>query len=393
MVARDMRIGKVAANFARHWVERMFARADIRIGGERPFDIKVADKRIFGRLLRDGQLGLGESYVDGWWDCDRIDEMMARFISAGLHRESLWNPRVLLDHLNMRLAGTGGKGKAFEVAHGHYDLGNDLFRAMLDERMVYSCAYWRTAITLEQAQVAKLDLICHKLALRRGMCVLDVGCGWGSFARFAAERYGVSVVGVTVSIEQRAMAEKICAGLPIEIRLADYREIEGRFDRIVSIGMLEHVGHRYYRTFMRIMERSLADDGLFVLHSIHANEPIGAAQTRWLNKYIFPNAELPSLAQVLAASEGLFVVEQLEHLDGDYERTLAAWHDNFRANWGSLQGAYDQRFYRMWTFYLQASRAVFLARLAHVWQIVFSKDGILPAKMQEDCEATSLRLF
>jgi cyclopropane-fatty-acyl-phospholipid synthase len=361
----------------RRFVDRLFAKADVRIGGDRPFDIKVSDERFFHRVVRDGQLGMGESYVDGWWDCDRIDEMTARFIGAGLHKESLWNPRLLLYQLKMKLSGVGRRGKAFQVAHRHYDLGNDVFRAMLDDRMVYSCAYWRNASTLAEAQEAKLDLLCRKLDLHRGMHVLDIGCGWGGWARFAAERYGVSVVGVTVSVEQRALAEQMCAGLPIEIRLADYREIEDTFDRIVAIGMIEHVGHRYYGRFMRTVERCLAQDGLFALHSTFGNAPIGAPP--WMNQYIFPNAELPSLGQVLTAAENLFVVEELHHLDGDCERTLAAWHDNFRANWYMLEGAYDARFRRMWSLYLQIQRGLFLSRLAHIWQIVFSKNGARPS--------------
>jgi cyclopropane-fatty-acyl-phospholipid synthase len=363
----------------RHLVEKIFARADVQIGGRRPFDIKVSDDRFFHRVLRDGQLGIGESYVDGWWECEQIDEMTARFIRAGLHRETLWNPRVALYHLKVKLSGIGRMGKAFQVARHHYDLGNKLFRAMLDDRMIYSCGYWRNATTLAEAQEAKLDLICHKLDLRPGMHVLDIGCGWGGWARFAAERYGVSVVGVTVSTEQRALAEQICAGFPIEIRLADYREINGRFDRVVSIAMLEAVGHQHYNMFMRTVDRCLTSDGLFALHSIFGNAPIGAAEAPWLNEHIFPNGELPSLGQVLTASEGLFVAEALHHLDGDYERTLTAWYDNFCTNWDTLGNAYDEKFYRMWTFYLKISRGIFLARLAHVWQIIFSKNGTRPS--------------
>jgi cyclopropane-fatty-acyl-phospholipid synthase len=370
---RNLAMNGMGRSFERRVVEKMFARADIRIGGDRPFDIRVSDERLFRRILRDGQLGIGESYVDGWWNCDQIDEMTARFINAGMHRESLWNPKVALNHLRVRLSNIGSRAKVFEVAHRHYDLGNDLFRAMLDERMVYSCAYWRKATTLADAQEAKLDLICRKLELRPGMHVLDIGCGWGGWARFAAERYGVSVVGVTVSNQQGELAKKICAGFPVEIRVADYREITGRFDRVISIAMFEAVGHRYYRTFMQTAHRCLAEDGLFALHSIFGNQPIGAAEAPWLNRYIFPNGELPSLGQTLSAAEGLFTVEALHHLDGHYERTLAAWHDNFCANWETIKGAYDDRFYRMWTFYLQISRGIFLARLAHVWQIVFSK--------------------
>lgn len=357
-------------------VTELMARADVIVGGDRPWDITVHDPRFFDRMIRHGQLGIGESYMEGWWDCDRIDEMSARFIRANLHHESIRDIRFIGYYLRQRLRWIGRKSLAYEVGTQHYDLSNDLFASFLDTTMSYSCAYWQNAETLEQAQTAKLDLICRKLDLKPGMKVLEIGCGWGGWAHHAAKNYGVEVVGVTISKEQHAWAQKLNAGLPVKIELMDYRDLKGRYDRVVSIAMFEAVGQKYFLTFMQTVDRLLKPDGQFLLHTITANSPIEAAQSRWLNTYIFPNGELPSLAQVYKATQGLFVPEAAHHLDGDYARTLAEWDKRFIANWPSIEADFDVRFYRMWRFYLQISQGIFNSRLCHLWQFVFSKDGI-----------------
>lgn len=245
-------------------VEQLLAEAEIRISGDEPWDIQVHDERAFHRFLAEGRLGLGESYVDGWWDCAALDEFFYRAIRAGLDaRGQSW--RNILPYLSAVLLNKQRKSKAFEIAQSHYDLGNDLFEAMLDRRMVYSCGYWRDAQDLDAAQEAKLELVCRKLGLRRGMRVLDIGCGWGSFAQYAAERHGVEVVGVTVSRQQVELGKERCAGLPVDLRLQDYREVRGRFDRVVSIGMFEHVGSKNYRRFMETCHRCLGENGIFLL--------------------------------------------------------------------------------------------------------------------------------
>jgi cyclopropane-fatty-acyl-phospholipid synthase len=360
----------------RRAIEEMFGRAGVQINGARPFDIRVLHPGFYRRIIGNAQLGLGESYMDGWWECDDIPEMTRRFILAGLHKDSLRNLRYLREYLTVRLSGIGRPGKAFEVGQKHYDLGNDLFRLMLDRRMIYSCAYWKDATTLDQAQENKLDLICRKLNLQPGMTVLEIGCGWGGWARYAAEKYGVRVTCLTVSAEQAKLAREHCAGLPVEIRLEDYRAATGQYDRVVSIAMFEAVGHAYYREFMRVAHRCLKDDGLFLLHSIVGSEPVGAQQAAWLNKYIFPNGELPSLAQIVQASEGLFMVEALHRFGADYDRTLQCWLENFDHHWPTLSSSYDERFRRMWRFYLQISAGIFKSRVALLWHVVFSKNGL-----------------
>jgi len=269
--------------------------------------------------------------MDGWWDCERIDEMSARFIRANLHHESIRDQRFVGYYLKQHLKGIGRKSLAYQVGEAHYDLSNELFAAFLDETMSYSTAYWRDAEMLEEAQRAKLDLVCRKLDLRPGMTVLDIGCGWGGWARHAAKQYGVEVLGITISKEQLAWAREKSAGLPVRFELMDYRDVHGSYDRVVSIAMFEAVGQRYFRTFMKTVNRALKPDGQFLLHTILSNVPIEAAQSRWLNTYIFPNGELPSLAQIFAAAEGLLVAEAAHHLDGDYLRTLAEWDRRFVA--------------------------------------------------------------
>ena len=262
-----------------------------------------------------------------------------------------------------------------EVGEKHYDIGNDLYAAMLDSRMIYSCGYWRDADNLEAAQEAKLDLICRKLDLRPGMHILDIGSGWGGFLQFAAERYGVSGLGVTVSKEQAALANERSKGLPVETRLLDYQALDGQFDRIISIGMFEHVGYKNYRPYFEKAASLLKPDGLFLLHSIGGHTSTSHGDP-WSEKYIFPNGMLPSVAQVGKASEGLFVMEDWHNFGADYDRTLMEWHKRFEAAWPSLKGdRYDERFYRMWRYYLSASAAAFRARVTDVWQVLLSPIG------------------
>ncbi|MCY7423174.1 MAG: cyclopropane fatty acyl phospholipid synthase [Chitinophagaceae bacterium] len=364
------------ANRYKTLVEEMFLRANIRINGNQPCDILVKNDAFYKRVLRDGQLGIGESYVDGWWECDDIPEMTNRFIRLNLLEDTAKNIKFVLNYLWVKASDTGKKAKAFEVGQKHYDLGNRLFFNMLDERMIYSCAYWKDAQTLDEAQLNKLDLICRKIGLKPGMKVLEIGCGWGGWARHAAEKYGVDVVCLTVSEEQAKFAKETCKGLAVEIKLQDYREATGQYDRVVSIAMFEAVGHKYFRTFMQVAERCLKDDGLFFLHTITSNVPLGPAESTWMNKYIFPNGELPSLRQISKAAEGLFVEEAHHHFSNDYERTLKAWYENFTANWGKLQNEYNPQFFRMWTFYLLISQGICRSRLIHLWHFVYSKDGI-----------------
>lgn len=355
-------------------VHQLLNLAGILINGPQPWDIQVHNDCFYKRVLADGSLGFGEAYMDGWWDCEDLAELVNRLLRAHLE-EKISSLSVLKSVLIAKLTNRQNKSKAFEIGEHHYDLGNDLYEAMLDERMVYTSGYWKDADNLNDAQEAKLDLVCRKIGLKEGMRVLDVGCGWGSFAKFAVENYGASVVGITVSKEQIELATQHCEGLPIEIRLQDYRDVGESFDHIISLGMFEHVGYKNYRTYMEVAHRCLKDDGLFLLHTIAGNLSVTSTDP-WIDKYIFPNSMLPSAKQIAEAAEGLFVMEDWHNFGPDYDKTLMAWFQNFDSHWESLKHRYDERFYRMWKFYLLSCAGTFRSRKNQLWQIVFSKNGV-----------------
>jgi len=349
--------------------------ADIRLDGDRPWDIRVLDDKVPERVFSLGNLGLGESYMDGHWEVDRLDEFFDRVLRA--HLDQKINPLRLAFHaLRIRLLNRQSLKRAWQVGEAHYDLGNDFYAAMLDPRMTYTCGHWAEgAQTLAEAQEAKLNMICRKLGLKPGMRVLDIGCGWGSFMGYAAEHYGVECVGVTISKEQAAWAKERYAGLPLQFVLMDYRKIEGQFDRIASVGMFEHVGRKNHRTFMEVAHRCLKDDGLFLLHTIGKNLR-SSVPDPWIDKYIFPNGDLPSIGQIGDAADNLFVVEDLHNFGTDYDRTLMAWHANFEAAWPRFSDQLGERFRRMWRYYLLSCAGAFRARDIQLWQWVLSKNGI-----------------
>ncbi len=360
---------------AKKHVRELLALADIEINGNDPWDIQAHNEDLYERLLRYGSLGLGESYMDGWWDSDSIDGLIDRILSAEIDKKVGLNWGLILSVLQSRLLNLQSVARAFEVGEKHYDLGNDLFRAMLDPRMIYTCGYWKDATNLAQAQENKLDLICRKIHLQPGQTVLDIGCGWGGFAKFAAEKYGAHVTGITISKEQVPLAQEFCKGLPVEIRLQDYRSVEGQFDHIISIGMFEHVGYKNYRTYMKTVERCLKPDGLFLLHTIGQRQPSRRPEP-WINTYIFPNGILPSTTLITKAAEPSFVLEDWHNFGPYYDKTLMAWYANFTEQWPELSKHYDERFRRMWTFYLLSCAGAFRARSIQLWQIVYSKNGV-----------------
>ena len=358
----------------------LLAEAGIQVNGSNPWDITVHDDRFFTRVLQQPHLALGEGYMDGWWDCPAIDQFITRALIARLDNKVLGNWRVNLHILRAQLLNLQNVGRAFQVGQQHYDLGNDLYQAMLDKRLNYTCAYWKDAKDLDEAQEAKLELVCRKIGLQPGMTVLEIGCGWGSFAKYAAEKYGVQVLGVTVSKEQVALGMELCHGLPVELRLQDYREVQGQFDRVISIGVMEHVGYKNYPTYMEIVDRCLKPDGVSFIHTIGGNISVTLAD-QFTTQYIFPNGMLPSIAQLAAAMEGLFVMEDWHNIGPHYDPTLMAWQANFEAAWPKLQANYSERFRRMWNYYLLSSAGGFRSRAQQLWQIVFTR----PGSPQPDC--------
>ncbi len=353
---------------------------DIQAGGKRPWDVQIHNPLFYKRVATQGSMGLGEAYMDGWWDCPALDQLFHRLLIADADEKAapagakrIWNniKNYLVSIQNQIQRRT----RAFVIGKHHYDLGNDLFSLMLDKGLNYSCAYWHHAQDLEQAQTKKLDLICRKIGLKPGMKVLDIGCGWGGFAIHAAKNYGASITGVTVSREQAEYARRASRGLDVTIELVDYRQLQGKYDRVVSVGMLEHVGWRNYRRFMNKVYQVLDNKGLFLLHTIGGNHSVTSSDP-WISTYIFPHSMMPSAAQICKAAERRFMIEDWHNFGLYYDSTLMVWYKNFVENYHQIQDRYDKRFFRMWTYYLLVSAASFRARKNQLWQIVFSKKGL-----------------
>ncbi|OWO80238.1 cyclopropane-fatty-acyl-phospholipid synthase [Photorhabdus luminescens] len=366
---------KTAINSWQRIANEMLEKAGIQINGHNPYDIQIKNPNFYKRVLQQGSMGLGESYMDGWWDCERLDIFFYRVLRAGLENQMPNNLKDTVRIAITRLRNLQTPKRSWIVGHQHYDLGNALFTRILDPYMQYSCGYWKQAKTLEQAQLDKLKLICEKLELSPGMTLLDIGCGWGGLSAYAAKNYGVSVTGITVSAEQQKYAQKQCTNLDVKIILKDYRDLHEQFDRIVSVGMFEHVGPKNYATYFDVVQRNLKPDGLFLLHTIGSNK-VKASADPWISKYIFPNGCLPSIEQIAHTSKSSFVMEDWHNFGADYDRTLMAWYERFIASWPEIQDNYSPTFKRMFSYYLNACAGAFRARDIQLWQVVFSLKGI-----------------
>ncbi len=372
--SRSSKAERVSASSAETFLRDLLAKAGITVNGPEPWDLQVRDTRAYDRVLRDGSIGVGEAFMEGWLDCARIDMMANRAYRAELI-EQVDVKSALFEAFKARINPFGSRSRSFEIGQWHYDTGNDLFEAMLDPYMVYSCGYWQRAQTLDAAQRDKLELICRKLALEPGQRVLDIGCGFGGFARYAAEHYGVSVTGITVSKRQAELGMRLAAGLPVELHYQDYRDLDATFDRVVSIGMFEHVGRRHHRDFFAACDRCLKPSGILVLHTIGylKEQPINP----WYDKYIMPGVEFPTVANLIKTTGPNLVLEDFHTWEGaHYDKTLMAWWEKFDAAWDTLKHHYDETFYRMWKLYLQGCAGGFRAERMRVWQLVFSKGGI-----------------
>lgn len=359
---------------AKALIEQLLSKAAIKINGDAPADIQIKDPRFYKAVMSEGSIGLGESYMEGWWECKMLDDFFYRVLHSDLEAKIKHNIHLLLFTLSAKLFNRQTIKSAPGVAKRHYNLGNELFEQMLDKYMMYSCAYWDNAADLDTAQVNKLDLICRKLQLRQGLKVLDIGCGWGGFAQYAAQHYSVEVTGITISANQAELAVKRCSGLPVNIKLMDYRNLNGQFDRVVSIGMFEHVGPKNYQIFMDAVFRNLKKDGIFLLHTIGGNEQKNITDP-WIDRYIFPNGVIPAPGQICMAFEKNFVLHDWHNFGHHYDRTLMQWLRNFRSAWPKLKDQYDDKFYRMWEYYLNICAASFRSGKNHLWQIVLSRKG------------------
>ena len=355
-------------------LQKLFDEAGVCINGSNPWDMQVHDRLTYSEILSKWSLGMGETYMDGRWDCEKLDEMLTRLLTHDINMrvQGLAKARFIFEVLRARLLNLQSKARAFQVGKKHYDIGNDIFELMLDSQMLYSCGYWEFANTLDEAQEHKLDLICKKLQLKQGERLLEIGCGWGGLAAYAAKNYGVEVLGITVSKEQQQLAALKCKGLPVKIELIDYRDLVGKFEKIVSVGMFEHVGEKNYSIYFQTIDKLLEDDGLFLLHSIGSDVTISRTDP-WIDRYIFPNGKIPSVMEIGRSIEDIFLVEDWQNFGQDYDKTLMSWHENFTKNWCLISPKYNDRFYRMWTYYLLSCAAFFRSRQGQLWQIILSK--------------------
>lgn len=353
-------------------IEKLLENAGISIDGQHPHDIKVHNENFYQRVLQKGSLGLGESYMEGWWDCEALDKFFERVLKEELEKKVKSNFSILGQVLKAKLLNQQTKVKSKNAISRHYDVGNDLYEKMLDPYMMYTCGFWENAQSLEEAQQNKMELICQKLKLKPDMEVLDIGCGWGGFAAYAAKNHNVKVTGITISKEQAKLAKKRCKNFSVDIKLIDYRDVKGEFDRILSIGMMEHVGYKNYEEYMEIAFRLLKPNGINLIHSIGSNET-NISTDPWIDKYIFSKSLIPSMAQLSAAMEPYFVLEDLHNFGLHYDRTLMEWLNNFKASWPEIQNNYDEQFYRMWVYYLSSCSASFRVRKNNLWQLVMVK--------------------
>jgi len=368
--------GSLSPRTARAALSDFFLLADVRLDGNRPWDIRAKDERFFTKVLRGGSLGLGESYVEELWDCDKLDELFYKVLNARLDTQFPKNLSEVARAVRTWVWNPQTKRKSRYVAEQHYDFGNEFYESFLDPYNQYTCGYFEEGDGLNEAQARKMDLICKKLRLSAKDRVLDIGCGWGGFAKFAAERYGCHVTGISISDRQIEYAKEFCRNLPVEIRKCDYRNLEGSFDKVLICGMIEHVGVKNYRTLMEVVHRSLRNDGLFLLHTIGNNRAYQYIDP-WIAKYIFPNSMIPALSQLSKAFEGFFVLEDLHAFGHHYDKTLASWDKNLESSWTKLSVPYPSSVRRMWKYYFLSCAGAFRARALQVWQFLFSREGIM----------------
>lgn len=358
--------------FSKHLITYLFSRADIRVGGSRSWDIEVTDPRFFRTLMKRGSLGLGEAYMDGWWRAEDLEAFFYRCIKSNLYQASQSLPfhvrRRLLDKLNNQQ----NRNKSVRVARQHYNLGNDLFFEFLGHYKNYSCGYFRDTDDLCQAQLKKMQQICREMAFKSGERVLDVGGGWGEIARHVATNHECQITSINISDEQITHARRHCAGLPVEIKKLDYRDLDKGFDKILVIAMLTHVGPKNYRVFMETLHRCLEPGGTVLIESVGSpTDKINCEP--WTDKYIFPGGVIPSLRQIDRAIDGLFTRERTAEFGDYYHLTMRAWHENFTRAWPQLQLRYPEKVRLMFEYFFLSVAAAFRARSLLHWHIVLRK--------------------
>lgn len=375
-------------------LEAVLSAADVRLGGDRPWDLQLADTAASRRLIRAvmerGSLGLGDSYVEGLWNCSALDQLFTRLLLAQGESRLAQGSRLRSAAwlLRERLVNLQTPARSTLVARRHYDIAPAVYTAMLDPWLQYSCGYWQQAGGLAEAQEHKLRLICEKLELSPGLRLLDIGCGWGGLAAYAACHYGVEVVGITLSAEQLRLARSRWSHLPLRFARCDYRQLGqlrcAPFDRVVSVGMYEHVGPRNAAAFFAAARSALKHDGLLLLHTIgyRCHSP---HCDPWIDTHVFPNGRLPAPGELATALEGGWLIEDWQNFGSDYDRTLMAWHANVESAWPQLatelarafgSRAEAERFRRFWRYYLLCCAGFFRSRQGQLWQLVLSPGNL-----------------
>ena len=372
---------------------------------------EVDDERVYDEIISKRNLGLGESYMKGWWDHEAIDDFVYQIVRNKPDMNMTWMDVINLayTYVTSYITNFQSPTRSLDVGVDHYDLGDEIYVNMLGDSMTYTCAYWKDVdiksyslprresvntkqvkLQLNLAQERKLDLICRKLKLHPGMKVLDIGCGYGSFARYASEKYGVTVTGITISNDQLAYSMKSMSSDAVDYRFMDYRDLlvdehAQQYDAVVSIGMIEHVGWQNYDEFMKVVCRTMKDDGLALVHSIVGlkNKLVGDL---WVTKYIFPGGLIPSLPQLSNSVQTTsLVIEDIHNFGAHYDKTLMMWYHLFV---GNLEVINKQRvengkdeltdvFVRMWRYYLLSCAGAFRARNLQLYQMVLSKKGVV----------------
>jgi cyclopropane-fatty-acyl-phospholipid synthase len=372
-------------------LDRMLLRAFLRAAGRPPLrcilpdgeavcvseaepvgSVRFRDRATLYHFLRAPEVGFGEGYTDGRIE---IDGDLVELVAAAYQPVAPWVERLFFSAGRAR--GNSLTGSRHNI-HRHYDLGNAFYRLWLDERMLYTCAYYPTPdATLDDAQVAKMHHVCRKVALRAGERVVEAGCGWGSLALHMAEHYGVRVRAFNISHEQIAFAREHAARRQLADRVEfiedDYRNVSGEFDCFMSVGMLEHVGTEHYRELGAVIDRCLPAHGRGLIHSIGRTRP--ARLNAWIEKHIFPGAYPPTLREMMDIFEPFgFSVHDVENLRRHYERTAADWLARFERHADAVRALFDERFVRAWRLYLAGTTVAFRLSLLQLFQVVFYRD-------------------
>jgi cyclopropane-fatty-acyl-phospholipid synthase len=363
-------------------VEKLLDKCNIKINGTNPQDIIVHDDRFYKMVLSSGELGLAESYMYKYWSSNNLYETLY-LLSKNFNKLSYidFNFNDFLNMTKSYLFNNQTIEKALVDVQSHYDIGNDLYTRMLDNNMQYTCAFFQDTNDLNTAQEQKMDLIGQKLNLKPGDTLLDIGCGWGYLINYLSKKYNVQGLGITLSEEQLKYAEiNFKNNSNASYKLMDYRNIpkDMKFTKIVSVGMLEHVGNKNYEEYFDIVHDHLTDDGIALIHTIGCQNSLrgissgSGSGSKFIDKYIFPNGHIPTWDEISPIVSKKFLIQDWQNFGKYYDNTLQSWYKNINSKWDEIPN-YDEKFKRMWNFYLLGCAANFNLCHMNLWQILITK--------------------